>query len=36
MRIGWNGGGNHTSLDALRAEARRAEPSGERSRGGMR
>jgi hypothetical protein len=23
MRSGWNGGGNHTSLDAIRAEARR-------------
>jgi F420-dependent oxidoreductase-like protein len=28
MRIGWNGGGNHTSLDALRAEARRAADDG--------
>jgi hypothetical protein len=28
MRIGWNGGGNHTSLDAIRAEARRAADDG--------
>ena len=28
MRIGWNGGGNHTRLDAIRAEARRAAEDG--------
>jgi len=28
VRIGWNGGGNHSSLAALRAEARRAEQDG--------
>lgn len=28
MRIGWNGGGNHSSLDAIRAEARRAADDG--------
>src|SRR5262245_60673237 len=28
MRIGWNGGGNHSSLAAIRAEARRAEADG--------
>ena len=28
MRIGWNGGGHHTSLAAIRAEARRAADDG--------
>jgi F420-dependent oxidoreductase-like protein len=28
LRIGWNGGGAHTSLDAIRAEARRAAAEG--------
>src|SRR5262245_12076456 len=28
MRIGWNGGGHHTSLSAIRAEARRAAADG--------
>ncbi|HTO08779.1 MAG TPA: TIGR03564 family F420-dependent LLM class oxidoreductase [Myxococcota bacterium] len=28
MRIGWNGGGAHTRLDAIRAEARRAAQEG--------
>jgi F420-dependent oxidoreductase-like protein len=28
VRIGWNGGGNHSSLAAIRAEARRAEDEG--------
>jgi alkanesulfonate monooxygenase SsuD/methylene tetrahydromethanopterin reductase-like flavin-dependent oxidoreductase (luciferase family) len=28
LRIGWNGGGAHTSLDAIRAEARRAAREG--------
>ena len=28
MRVGWNGGGNHRSLDAIRAEARRAAEDG--------
>lgn len=28
MRIGWNGGGSHSSLDAIRAEARRAADDG--------
>jgi F420-dependent oxidoreductase-like protein len=28
VRIGWNGGGNHSSLDAIRAEARRAAQDG--------
>ena len=28
MRIGWNGGGGHTTLDSVRAEARRAAKDG--------
>jgi hypothetical protein len=28
MRIGWNGGASHTSLDAIREEARRAAADG--------
>ena len=28
MRIGWNGGGHHRSLEAIRSEARQASESG--------